>query len=346
MHRVHGTETTTHLQRTPNRTGKEQEMNDTTGAASMGGVSHIAGFTLRPLRPDDISVATGLLMLASATGVSHHLERQLAAAAADERGYAFVAERDGAVVGSALLSSEPAFPGSVITLISVSEPVRKSGVGSVLADLLDERLVRETLPASCRLRDDLFEGRRFAERHGFTLRGHSMGWSIDLVASEETLETSAREARQAAGVRVRRADLPQEIGRVLECAVRCMPGLPAEQEADPEQGRDYFPGKAIVLLAESVKPGGERLALGLTAVAPQVEGDAWYTLFTGVDPARRRVGIARALKTESFLQARRAGAQSVLTHNHDTNDAIIGLNTAFGMQPAPGYWELQRPVRG
>jgi predicted N-acetyltransferase YhbS len=132
-------------------------MNDTTGAASMSRVSHIAGFTSRPLRPDDISVATGLLMLASATGVSHHLERQLAAAAG-ERGYAFVAERDGAVVGSALLSSEPAFPGSVITLISVSEPARKSGVGSALADLLDERLVRETLPASCRLRDDLHVG--------------------------------------------------------------------------------------------------------------------------------------------------------------------------------------------
>lgn len=308
-------------------------------------MSHIVGLTPRSLRPDDISVATGLLMLTSATGVSHHLERQLAAAAAGERGYAFVAERDGAVVGSALLSSEPAFPGSVITLISVSEPARKSGVASTLADLLEERLVRETLPASCRLRDDLFEGRRFAERRGFTLHGHSTGWSIDVAAREETLEKSAREARQAAGVRVRRADLPQEIGRVLECAARCMPGLPAEQGADPEQARDYFPGNAIVLLAESDK-SGERLALGLTAVTPQAEGDAWYTLFTGVDPAHRRTGIARALKAESFLRARRAGARSVLTHNYDTNDAIIGLNTAFGMQPAPGYWELQRPARG
>ena len=313
----------------------------------MARVSHIAGLTLRPLRPDDISVAAGLLMLASPSGVRYHLERQLAAAAVGERGCAFVAERDGAVVGSALLSSEPAFPGSLITLISVSESARKSGVGSALADLLDERLVHETLPASCRLRDDLFEGRRFAERRGFTLRGHSMGWSIDLAAQGDTLEKSAREARQAAGVRVRRADLPQEIGRVLDCVARCLPGLPADQQgADLEQGRDYFPGNAIVLLAESDNPGGERLALGLTAMAPQVEGDAWYTIFTGVDAAHRRTGIARALKTESFLQARRVGAQSVLTHNHDTNDAIIGLNTAFGMQPAPGYWELRRPIRG
>jgi len=33
---------------------KEQEMNDTTGAAGMGRASHIAGFTLRPLRPDTV----------------------------------------------------------------------------------------------------------------------------------------------------------------------------------------------------------------------------------------------------------------------------------------------------
>lgn len=307
----------------------------------------VSDLTLRSLRRDDISVAADLLMLTSASGVRHHLELQLAAAEAGERGCAFVAERDGGVVGSALLSSEPAFPGSVITLVSVSEPARKCGVGSALADLVGERLVHETLPASCRLRDDLFEGRRFAERRGFTLRGHSLGWSIDLAAHDDRLQASAHEAAQAAGVRVRQADLPQEIGRVLECVARCMPGLPADQEGDPEQARDYFPGNAVVLLAEGDKLGGEeagRLALGLTVVAPRMEDHAWYTLFTGVDAAHRRTGIARALKTESFLRARRAGARSVLTHNHDTNDAIIRLNTAFGMRPAPGYWDLQRPI--
>ena len=309
---------------------------------------HTSCFALRPLGRGDVSVAADLLMLASATGVRHHLELELAAAAAGEHGSAFVAERDGVVVGSALLSSEPSSPGSVITLISVSEPARKSGVGSALADLLGEQLVHETLPASCTLRDDLFEGRRFAERRGFTLRSHNVGWSVDVAALDDTLEASAHEAAQAAGVRVRRADLPREIGGVLECAARCMPGLPAEQqERDPEQARDYFPGNAVVLLAERDEPGGgeaERLALGLTAIAPRMDDGAWYTLFTGVDAAHRRTGIGRALKTESFLRARRAGARSVLTHNHDRNDAIIGLNTAFSMRPAPGYWDLRRPT--
>jgi predicted N-acetyltransferase YhbS len=309
-------------------------------------MSDFSALVLRPLRRDDIDSAADLLMLASASGVRHHLALQLAAAEVGERGCAFVAERDGIVVGSALLSIEPVFPESVITLVAVAEPARKSGVGSALADLLGERLTRQRLPASCKLRDDLFDGRRFAERRGFVLRGHNVGWSLDLAAQDGTLETAAHEAARSAGVRIRRADLREELDTVLECAVRCMPGMPSDQQADPEQGRNYFPAEAVVLLAEreEAREGAGPRALGLTVVSPRMEKAAWYTLFTGVDAAHRRAGLARALKTESFLRARRAGARSVVTHNHETNDAIIGLNTSFGMRPAPGYWDLWRPT--
>jgi predicted N-acetyltransferase YhbS len=302
-------------------------------------MSDLAKFVLRPLRRDDIDQATDLLMLASASGVRHHVALQVAAAEAGERGCAFVAERDGIVAGAALLSSDPVFPGSVTTLVAVAEPARGSGVGGALAGLLDERLAHETSPASCKLRDDLFDGRRFAERRGFALRGHNVGWSLDLAAQDDMLEMAARAAAGAAGVRIRPADMAREVDTVLECALRCMPGLPSDQHADPEQGRDYFPADAIVLLAER---DGSR-PLGVTAVSPRTEEGVWYTVFTGVDAAHRRAGVGRALKTESFLRARRAGARSVVTHNHETNEAIIELNTSFGMRPAPGYWDLRRP---
>ncbi|WP_147286328.1 GNAT family N-acetyltransferase [Streptomyces parvulus] len=308
-------------------------------------MSPISSFSLRPLRREDVTVAADQLMLASATGVRHHLELQLAAASAGERGSGFVAERDGVVIGAALLSTEPTMPGAVVTLVAVSRQARGHGVGRALADLLDEQLADETLPASCILRDDLTEGRGFAERRGFTLSGHSVGWSIDLSAQDSKLEAAAHEAAQTAGVRVRQAELTREVSGVLECAARCMPGMPGAQGRDAEQGRDYFPGDAVVLLAERDNPSsGEagRLPLGMTAIAPRVEENSWYTLFTGVDPSLRRGGIGRALKTESFQRARRAGARSVLTHNHDTNAAIIGLNTAFDMRRAPGYWDLRR----
>ncbi|WP_433556136.1 GNAT family N-acetyltransferase [Pseudonocardia xinjiangensis] len=304
-----------------------------------------SGLVFRPLLHDDIGSATDLLMLGSPSGVRYHLAVQLAAAEAGERGCAFVAEWEGSIVGSALLSDDPLLPGLVSTLVAVAEPARKSGVGSALADLLGEQLQHEALPAYCKLPDDQFEGRRFAERRGFVLCGHSLGWSLDLTARDGTLERAAREAARSADVRIRQADMRKELDTVLECALRCMPGMPSEQHVAPEKARKYLPDDAIVLLAEREVPGqgqGPR-AIGLTALSPRIETAAWYTLFTGVAPAHRRSGVARALKTESFLRARHARAQSVVTHNHDTNDAIIGLNTSFGMQPAPGYWDLRQP---
>jgi GNAT superfamily N-acetyltransferase len=308
-------------------------------------VFSISDVNMRSVRRDDLIAAADLLMLTSATGVRHQVEQQLALAESGERGCAFVAERDGAVIGSALLTSEPTFPGSVITLVSVIESARGAGVGTALADLLDERLAQETLPASCRMRDDLTDGRRFAERRGYTLTSHSVGWSADLTADDGTLERLAWQAAEAAGVRIRQVDMSSEAGTVLECAGRCMPGLPAEQQGSAEEGAGLIPDDAVVLLAEadgSGKHGARGVALGLTIVAPQNEGDTWYTLFTGVDADHRRAGVARALKSESFARGRSLGARSLLTHNHDTNKPIVGLNSAFGMRPALGYWSFLR----
>ncbi|TDD36436.1 GNAT family N-acetyltransferase [Nonomuraea terrae] len=295
------------------------------------------------MRRDDIGPAADLLMLTSASGVPHHVTLQLTAAEAGEQGHAFVAERDGRIAGAALLSSDPVFPGLVITLVAVAEPYRGRGVGGALADLLDERLAHESLPASCHLRDDRADGRRFAERRGFAVKGDNLGWSFDLAAEDGTLETRAREAARSAGVRIRRADMATEPETVLECALRCMPGLPSDQSADPEQGRHYFPPDAILLLAEQEEPDESApRALGITVVAPRIEEGVWYTMFTGVDASYRRRGIARALKTEAFLRARRAGGRSVVTHNHETNESVLGLNKSFGMQPTTGYWDLRR----
>ena len=305
-----------------------------------------SSFTVREIRRDDLDAAARLLLLTSATGVQHGIEVQLGAAASRERGAAFVAERDMEVIGAALLSSDPFFPSWVTTLVAVAEHARGAGVGAALAKELGKRLSRETLPASCQIRDDLFEGRRFAEDRGFVLLYHSVGWSYDLAAQDErTLEAAARQAAERAGVRVRAADLPREFDMVAECGTRAMAGLPGDQAGDPDQARSHFPPDAIVLLAERVVQGASAAprAIGLTIIAAQVEQGAWYTMFMAVDPDFRRGGVARALKTETFARARRAGALSVLTHNHETNEPIIKLNQSVGMRPALGYWAMRRP---
>jgi hypothetical protein len=100
------------------------------------------------------------------------------------------------------------------------------------------------------------------------------------------------------------------------CAHRCMPGVPTDQHADPQHAHTYLPADAIALLAEPEQPAEDAVprALGLTAVSPRMAEAAWCTLFTGVDAAHRRAGIARALKTESFLRpARRSTSRGDTT---------------------------------
>jgi GNAT superfamily N-acetyltransferase len=303
--------------------------------------------TVRALRTGDVDAAARLLLLTSASGIQHLIRAQLGAALSGERGAAFVAERDGTVDGAALLSTDPVFPGSLVTLVAVAEHARGSGAGTALGRELGERLAGASLPAWCQIRDDLPDGRRFAEQRGFAVRYHSLGWSLDLAApGERGLEATASQAADRAGVRVRVADVPTEFGVIADCARRAVAGIPGDQNADPDQARDRFPADAIVLLAERAAGGAEAAprAIGLTIVAPQVERAAWYTMFTGVDPDFRKGGVARALKTESFARARRAGALSILTHNHETNEAIIKLNESLGMRPALGYWDMRRPV--
>jgi RimJ/RimL family protein N-acetyltransferase len=70
----------------------------------------------------------------------------------------------------------------------------------------------------------------------------------------------------------------------------------------------------------------------------------WYTNFTGVDAAERRRGVATALKSALLAAAHDAGAEAVVTHNDDTNDAILRLNESFGMVRGVGYRGMARPL--
>jgi hypothetical protein len=51
------------------------------------------------------------------------------------------------------------------------------------------------------------------------------------------------------------------------------------------------------------------------------------------------------VKAASLLNAHRAGAQSVTTHNDESNTPIIPANKAPGMVPDVGYWSASRSVK-
>jgi GNAT superfamily N-acetyltransferase len=234
-------------------------------------------------------------------------------------------------------------------LVSVSEQARGTGIGTALADLLEDGVAY--LPGAktitCTLRDDLSEGRAFAETRGFRVTDHSVGRLYELPGHGEELAEGAARTASMARVSVRAASMEDEARTIMDCVSRSMEGMPipfqAGQGLNLDHARRLIPPEAVIMLAESLD-GSEPVICGLTVMTPQVATDSWYTLFTGVDARYRRRGIATAVKSVALLYAYRAGAGFVIAHNDDKNVPILRLNDSLGMRPAPGYWSMVRPV--
>ncbi|MCG5435706.1 GNAT family N-acetyltransferase [Micromonospora foliorum] len=304
--------------------------------------------TIRTLRPADIAAAIELLVLAAGDDKRHRLLAQLTAAEPGEMHHAVVAERSGVVVGVGKLAAEPAFPGTVSALVAVAEADRGRGVGTALAADLAGWAEHHLGPAhvvTSAVRDDLDGGRRFAQRYGLVVTRHSVGWRFDLLGRGDELAERATRTADAAGVRVRVADLKAEEAAIVECIGRTLPGLPVPgaegQQVDLAHARQVIPDEATVLVAESLDAPGTPL-WGLTVVTPQAGSGDWYTVYTGVTVDRRGRGVATALKAAALDQACRSGASAVTTHNDDGNEPILRANRAFGMRPSVGYWSLLR----
>jgi predicted N-acetyltransferase YhbS len=300
---------------------------------------------IRPMGERDINDAVNLLAVASATDSRALLLSHLGEDADPAPLLALVAERKGVVVGAVSVRADPVFPGTVSVLAAVAADERGAGIGSVLAERADKELRK--LPgqtATFSLRDDLPRGRAFAERHGFALAHHSLGFQTPLVGSDASLTTRATETAAKAGVRVRAAAIASEENLITECFTRCRTGLPLPYGNRPVDVRErlrQFPRDTVYLLAESTDPSAER-CMGMSVLIPQ--GANWYVRFTGTDPDFRARGVATAVKTASLLHAHRAGAERLTTHNDRSNLAIIRANKALGMLPDVGYWSFTRDL--
>ncbi len=304
-----------------------------------------ADIHIRSIGEHDVTDVVDLLATAGATDNRALLRRSLSEDAAAEPLLALVAERRRAVIGAASVTADPVFPGTVSVLIVVAADERGAGIGSVLADRANDELRK--LPgrtATLSLRDDLTYGRTFAERYGFTLVHHSLGFQYPLVRSEDALLARATETAMEARVRVRTAEFTSEEDLITDCFTRCRTGLPLPYGNRPVNVRErlrQFPRDTVYLLAESTEPSVDR-CLGMSVLIPQ-RSDL-YVRFTGTDPDFRARGVATAVKTASLLHAHRSGAERLTTHNDSSNTAIIRANKALGMVPDVGYWSFTREL--
>ncbi|WP_446038303.1 GNAT family N-acetyltransferase [Streptomyces sp. SID1121] len=323
-------------------------------------------WSVRPLRAADVDGAVELLIRTSASDIRHLLRTDLSVTLQDAVGGALVAEGDGRLVGAAKVSDDPVFPGTATALVAVDPAERGRGIGTALADRLIGAWERagggrggDGGTVSTMLRDDLPRGRAFAERYGFGVVHHSVGFRFDLAGHQAELEQRARSALERAGVRVRLATVLAEERTIAECLERCGQGLPLPLDARPDSGvwLARLPSDSVFLLAEPPPPeegpaaeagavSGTVRPVGMTILVPRTDANSWHVAFTGTDPDHRGRGVATAVKAASLLYACRAGVESVTAQNDESNEHIIRANRALGMVPDVGYWTLVRRVPG
>lgn len=306
---------------------------------------------VRPLRAEDLDDAVELLSGTSASDTRHVLRSDLTVGTP----FAVVAERDGRLVGVAKLSDDLVFPGTVGALLAVNEAARGQGIGTVLANALEAEMgQRGSGTATCAIRDDMPRGRTFAEKHGFGVVHHSVGFRFELGGREAELTERAKAALARADVRVRVATMAADEEAIADCFERCRLGLPlpfGDRPVDMRARLREFPPNTVFLLAEPLTASDDELAAvgsvrprGMTILIPDSRENSWYVRFTGTDPDHRGRGVAAAVKAVSLLHAGRAGVDAVTTHNDESNSPIIRANEALGMRPDVGYWSLSRDL--
>jgi GNAT superfamily N-acetyltransferase len=300
---------------------------------------------IRGMRREELEAVVDLANITSAPDIRYVLRNDLAVGKA---GYALVAETEGDIVAAVTLTAEPLFPGTIGVRLAVKPGHRGHGIATAVADMVRGGLevVADADTAVIPLRDDLPAGRSFAERYGFTLASHSVGFRYDLPSDEAGLARRADAAAARAAIVVRRTSVDSEEKVIADCFQRCLTGLPlpyGHRPADVLALLRSLPADARVLLAEPLASTG-LAPVGLSLMVPQHDDNSWCTRATGTVPEYRGRGVATAVKAAGLLVARWAGASAVKTHNEAGNREIRSVNEALGMKPDVGYWALSLPL--
>jgi GNAT superfamily N-acetyltransferase len=251
-----------------------------------------------------------------------------------------VGESAGRIVAVASVADEDVAEDGVSAWVVTDPEHRRRGHGRAMMAALEEVLA-ERRPAEVRtaVRDDDPESRSWAERRGFSLFDHTFRSRLDLDAFDPSPHRGAIERAEAAGLRFARFGPDDDPDGLFELFVRLFRDIPDEAQA-PD--RAYFQREVVerdgaisVLAYDGDAPAG------LALLVPLAAGE-YLNALTGVLPAYRGRGLARALKVVSGEAAREAGGRSLVTNNNARNAPMLAVNDALGFERESGTLHLRR----
>ncbi|MCL4805281.1 MAG: GNAT family N-acetyltransferase [Anaerolineae bacterium] len=266
-----------------------------------------------------------------------------------------VAQNDrGELLGFYWATRDQGKPHRVSFFLFVEPAHRRHGLGGRLFAAMET--FSKEIPVT-RLRTNILEtcpeGRRFAERHGFTLRLHVIGMTLDLRTFNEKVYDNLVAILGSEGFQFTSMEAlgnGEEAQRNLYELNRAtsldIPGTDGEEDWG---GFEDF--QRSVCQAPWYKPAGQMVVIeqatgkwvAMSAIT-QLEGAAYaYNLHTGVARAYRGRKLGQAVKVQALRFARDTlGVTEVRTHHVAQNHPMIAIDQKFGYQLAPGYFVMEK----
>lgn len=244
-----------------------------------------------------------------------------------------VAEEEGRITGCvrAGLFADSSDPEAAFANVAVRAADRRRGAGSALLAAAEEHLTGIGATAFYAWAQDGPDVHGFATRRGYRPGRHASFLRLDLRTGPPPPRPTLPD-----GVRLERAALWANDPRPLyEADVECFRDEPGDIPAD---GISFADWRAVTWdrpdfdldLSTVALVDGEVAAL----VIVQTDGaDRYWSGGTGVRPAHRGHGLAKAAKAHSLRLARALGFHEAFTSNDVANVAMLAVNRGLGYQP-------------
>jgi RimJ/RimL family protein N-acetyltransferase len=201
--------------------------------------------------------------------------------------------------------------------------------------------------------DNCPEDKAFAERRGFTERGHQMAMALDLAALNDRPYEAVIARLQGEGFEFTSMEAlgnTEEAQRRLyelnDTAASTTPGSEGEH---PWQSFEDF--VKSVCQAAWYRPAGQKVVIdtatgswaAMSAITRFEGADDAYNLFTGVATAYRGRKLAQAVKVLALRYARdELRVTRVRTHHNSQNLPMIAIDRKLGYVEMPGTYCMEK----